>query len=137
LAGPGHDYRFFAMDRLANVKAERRRQATEELEAERGRADALREEIARLVVELEGPRLDEEVFARMEPEDVEVVRSALQADAEVEADEGEWLDSEEPWRDEEAQRSEAEAEIARLEAEIIESERRQQAFERYLAALGD
>ena len=36
------------MDRLANVRAERRRQATEELEAERGRADALREEIVRL-----------------------------------------------------------------------------------------
>ena len=54
----------------------------------------------------------------------------------LEADEGEWLESEEPWRDEEAQRSEAEAEIARLEAEIVESNRRQQAFERYLAALG-
>ena len=125
------------MDRLANVRAERRRQATEELEAERGRADALREEIARLVVELEGPRLDEEIFARMEAEDVEVVRSALQADTELEAVEGEWFDSEEPWRDEGAQRSEVEAEIARLQAEIEESDRRQQAFERYLAALGD
>jgi hypothetical protein len=125
------------MDRLATVKAERRRQATEELEAERGRADALREEIARLVVEVEGPRLDEEAFAQLEPEDVEVVRSALQGGSDIEADEGEWLDSEEPWRDEEMERSEAEAEIARLEAEIEASNRRQQAFERYLAALGD
>ena len=133
----GHDYRFLVMERLAAVRAERRRQATEELEAERGRADALREEIARLVVELEGPQLDEEIFARMEPEDVEVVRSALQDGADIEADEGEWLDSEEPWRDEGAVRSEAEAEIARLQTEIEESDRRQQAFERYLAALGD
>jgi hypothetical protein len=122
------------MDRLALVKAERRRQATEELEAERDRAAQLREEIVRLVVELEGPPLDEEVFARLAPEDVEVVRPVLQYETAIEA---EWLDSEEPWRDEETKRAEAEAEIARLEAEIAASTRRQEAFERYLAALGE
>jgi len=125
------------MDRLTTVKAERRRQATEELEAERGRADALREEIARLVVELEGPRLDEETFAQLAPEDVEVVRSALQSGTAFEGDGDEWLDSNEPWRDEETQRAEVEDEIVRLETEIATSTRRQLAFERYLAALGE
>lgn len=125
------------MDRLAIARAERRRQATEELEAERGRADQLRDEITRLVVELEGPRLDDETFARLEPEDVELVRSALQDGTAMDEEDGEWLDADDPWRDEETQRAEAEAEIVRLEQEIAASARRQEAFERYLAALGD
>jgi hypothetical protein len=125
------------MDRLAIARAERRRQATEELEAERGRADQLRDEITRLVVELEGPRLDDETFARLEPEDVELVRSALQDGTPTDEEDGEWLDADDPWRDEETQRAEVEAEIARLEQEIAASARRQEAFERYLAALGD
>jgi hypothetical protein len=132
-----HDYRFLAMDRLAMVRAERRRQATEELEAERDRADSLREEIARLIVELEGPRLDEEAFAQLAPEDVEVVRSALQGDTAIEGDDPDWLDSDDPWRDEETARADVESEIARLEEEIAVSTRRQEAFERYLAALGE
>ena len=119
------------------VRAERRRQATEELEAERGRADSLREEIARLIVELEGPGLDEEAFAQLAPEDVEVVRSALQGDTAIEGDDPEWLDAGEPWRDEETERADIESEIARLEEEIAVSTRRQEAFERYLAALGE
>jgi hypothetical protein len=125
------------MDRLAIARAERRRQATEELEAERGRADQLRDEITRLVVELEGPRLDDETFARLEPEDVELVRSALQDGTATDEEDGEWLDADDPWRDEETQRAEVEAEIVRLEQEIAASARRQEAFERYLAALGD
>ena len=125
------------MDRLAIARAERRRQATEELEAERGRADQLRDEVTRLVVELEGPSLDDEIFARLEPEDVEVVRSSLQDNTAIEDEDGEWLDADDPWRDAETQRAEVEAEIVRLEAEIAVSNRRQQAFERYLAALGD
>ena len=125
------------MDRLAVVRAERRRQASEELEAERDRAAQLREEVARLVVELEGPPLDEEIFAQLAPEDVELVRPALQDGTGVEETDAEWLDSEEPWRDEETERVEVEAEIVRLEEEIAASNRRQQAFERYLAALGD
>jgi len=123
------------MDRLAIARAERRRQATEELEAERGRADQLRDEISRLVVELEGPRLDEETFARLGTDDVDLVRPALQADTAI--DDGEWLEADDPWRDEETQRAEVEAEIVRLEQEIAASTRRQEAFERYLAALGD
>ena len=125
------------MDRVAIARAERRRQAADELEFERDRAVALREQIARLVLELEGPRVDEEVFAQLAPEDVELVRPALQGGPAIEGDEAEWLDPEEPWRDEEAERAELEAEIVRLEQEIAASNRRQEAFERYLATLGE
>jgi hypothetical protein len=125
------------MDRAAIARAERRRQAADELEFERDRAIALREQIARLVLELDGPRLDEEVFARLAPEDVDLVRPALQGGTAIEDTDAEWLESDEPWRDEEAERAELEAEIARLEEEIASSTRRQEAFERYLAALGE
>lgn len=124
------------MDRHAIARAERRRQAVDELEAERDREQALREEITRLVVELEGPRLDEEIFARLAPGDVELVRPAIQGGPAIEDTESEWLDPDEAWRDEEAERAELEAEIIRLEQEIAASKHRQQAFERYLAALG-
>jgi hypothetical protein len=125
------------MDRVALARAERRRQAADELEFERDRAVALREQVARLALELEGARLDEEVFAKLAPEDVELVRPALRSGTEIEDTEAEWLDSEEPWRDEEAERAELEAEIARIEGEIASSTRRQEAFERYLAALDE
>ena len=127
------------MDRIAIARAERRRQALEELEFERDRAAALHDEVARLVLELEGPRLDEEVFARLAPADVELVQSSFHdgpaADGGDEGGEGdEWLelDAEDP----ETLRQEAEEEIRRLEAEIVASSRRQEAFERYLEALG-
>src|SRR5207247_1751720 len=92
------DYGSRRMDRSAIVRAERRRQATDELEVERDRAVALREEITRLVVELEGPRLDEEVFAQLVAEDVELVRPALQGGPAIAGTEGEWLDADEPWQ---------------------------------------
>jgi hypothetical protein len=125
------------VDRAAITRAERRRQAADELEFERDRMVALREQIARLVVELDGARLDAEVFSRLAQEDVELVRPALQGGTEIEETEGEWLESEDPWRDEAAERAELEAEIVRLEEEIASSTRRQEAFERYLAELGD
>jgi hypothetical protein len=129
------------MDRVAMARAERRRQAADELEFERDRETTLREQIVRIAVELEGAGLDEEVFGRLAPEDVELVRPALQGgpafEGIEEGEEAEWLDSEEPWRDEQAERQELEAEITRLEGEIAASARRQQAFEHYLEALGD
>jgi hypothetical protein len=128
------DYRW-RVDRVAIARAERRRQATEELEFERDREAALREEIARLVLELEGPRLDEEVFAQLSPEDVGLVRGALQGEPVETAEEDGWfeLGDEDP----EAERAELEAEIVRLQGEIAASIRRQEAFERYLEALGE
>ena len=95
----------------------------------------LHEEIARLVLELEGPGLDEEVFARLSPGDVELVRGSLQGRPAAEGDEDEWfeLHNEDP----ETDREELEAEIVRLQAEIAASTRRQEAFQRYLDALDE
>ena len=127
------------VDRLAIARAERRRQAAEELEFERDRATALQTELERIVAELDGAELDAEVFAKMDPADVELVRTAIQVDAEFGGDEvgAEFLeggDGTATWGFD--QREEQEAELVRLQGEIASSERRQQALERYLEALG-
>jgi hypothetical protein len=136
------------MDRAAIAREERRRQVTEELEFERDRAGQLRDEANRLVLELEGPGIDEEVFAKMPAEDVELIRDTLGTTPFVERDsaEGEeWLDfgedpsEEEPVDEEQLAaelRAEQEAEIVRLLEEIVVSERRRQALETYLETLG-
>jgi hypothetical protein len=130
------------VDRLAIARAERRRQATDELEFERDRATALQEQLERIVLELEGPALDAEVFAKMDPEDVELIRGAIQGGSEMELEDldDELLEGDEGGHDTEEwaaeQREAHEAEIVRLQAEIAASERRQQALERYLEALG-
>jgi hypothetical protein len=130
------------VDRLVIARTERRRQATDELEFERDRATALQEQLERIVLELEGPALDAEVFAKMDPEDVELIRGAIQGGSEMELEDldDELLEGDEGGSDTEewaaAQREAHEAEIVRLQAEIAASERRQQALERYLEALG-
>lgn len=136
------------MDRIAIAREERRRQVTEELEFERDRAGRLRDEANRLALELEGPGIDEEVFAKMTAEDVELIRGALQDGPLVEreaAEEEDWLEfgdetPEEDQVDDEQLaaelRAEQEAEIVRLQEEIVVSERRQQALEAYLETLG-
>jgi hypothetical protein len=135
MSGIAADY-LSGMEREAIVRAERRRQAVEALEFERARADALRERLETIVVELDGAMLDEPIFAAMTPEDVEVVRPALY-DLSLEDAEDEWAagGDDDAEADAEAARAEKESEIARLEHEIAGSRRRQQAFERYLAAL--
>ena len=103
----------------------------DELEFERDRAATLREEIDRLVLELDGPRLDEEVFARLRPEDVELVRAALPGRTGGRARaEDEWLElgASRRRRTRRLERDELEAEIARLEEEIAASNRRQEAL---------
>ncbi len=129
----GLDY-LCRVDRDAIARAQRRRQALEALEFERDRAATLREQLEAIVTELEGPRIDEAAFATMAPEDVAVVRPAVQPVG-LDGPEEEWLQIDEgsPEPDPE----EIEAEIARLEDEIASSRRRQEAFERYLEALGD
>jgi hypothetical protein len=136
------------VDRIAIAREERRRQVTEELEFERDRAGALRDEVNRIALELEGPGVDDQVFAQMDSEDVELIRAEIQGGAAVERDgvEEDWteLDEEEPPEDDGVGpeqlaaelREEQEAEIARLQEEIVASSRRQQALERYLEALG-
>jgi hypothetical protein len=121
------------VDRVAIARAERRRQALEELEFERDRAAALQDEVTRIVLELEGPKLDEEVFGRLAPADVELVQGSFQSGPTADDVDDEWfaVDADDP----ETVRAEAEEEIRRLEAEIAASVRRQKAFERYLEAL--
>ena len=138
------------MDRVVIAREERRRQVTEDLEFERDRAVELRNEINRLTLELEGPGIDEQVFAKMAPQDVELVRAVVQDGPLVERDDvdQDWIDfgNEETPEDvadqvdykqlEAEYRAEQEAEIVRLQEEIVASERRQQALEAYLEALG-
>ena len=120
------------MDREAIARAERRRQAQEALEFERARAAALRERLGSIVAELDGPGVDEAVFAQLAPEDVAVVRGALQAE---EADSVDSFEVElEDTRAEHV--AWLEEEIVRLQEEIAASNRQQQALERYLDALG-
>jgi hypothetical protein len=133
------------MDRVAIAREERRRQVTEDLEFERDRAGELHEEIKRLALELEGPGIDEEVFATMPAEEVEMIRAAVQGDPDREVIEEDWLDfgdetdAEDQVDNEQLEaelRAAQEAEIVRLQEEIVASERRQQALEAYLEALG-
>lgn len=125
------------MDSDAIVCARRRQQALDALEFERGREAALLEQSDEVLTELEGPRIDAAAFARMEAEDVELVREAL--DPEQGSPEEEWLEFQgEPAAEaERLRREEREAERLRLIRLIAECRRLQQALERYLEALGE
>jgi MOSC domain len=146
------DYRS-TVDRVTIARAERRRQVNEELESERDRAAQLLEQRDGIILELDGAGVDEEVFAKMSPEDVELIRGSLQGGPEAlrEGFDEEWLDfagedavdteleedvvDPEQWTIE--QRQESEAEIVRLGEEIAASNRRQEALQRYLDLLED
>ena len=101
-------------------------------------------EIEDLIAQLHGGRIDEEVFATMQPDDVETVRELLGPSPDFEVDE-EWAPTEHDTLDEDARagaggglrRRSIEAEITRLESEIEIAKQRRQALERYLEALGD
>jgi hypothetical protein len=116
------------------ARNQRRRQVGEVLDDERGREAALAERLEEVVAEADGLRIDEQVFERLDPEDVTVVRELFQTpspfDDEEEADTLDLATESEPpdgdWAD---------AEIARLQNEIADSRRRQLAYERYLDAL--
>jgi hypothetical protein len=116
------------------ARGRRREQALEHLEFEREREAALRDQLVEVVTEQLAPELDRAAFAQMTPEEVEVVREALVGPAELGLDEddpADWLQDDEP-----EEGPDFEGEISRLEAELAESRRRQQAYERYLEALG-
>jgi hypothetical protein len=123
------------VDRQAIVRAQRRRQATDALEFERARAEALRDQLETIVVELDGTATDEAIFAAMDPEQAAVVRTELYGE-EPEPLGDEWALPAEEEADPVLDPAEREAEIVRLQAEIEGSIRRQQAFEAYLEALG-
>jgi hypothetical protein len=121
------------VDREAIARGERRRRIEEALDEERGREEALVERLADVVTEGEGTRIDEQAFARMDPEDVALVREALEEPSafDVGEEDADFLALE---RGEDDQ-TEAEEEIERLQAEIAASRRRRLAYERYLEAL--
>jgi hypothetical protein len=127
------------VDRRAMARAQRRRQAVDALEFERARAELLQEQLESIAAELDGPALDEAAFAAMAPEDVEIVRPLLFGEEAEPLEEPEaWaLEWHEATADPEPDPAEQEAEVARLQEELDESRRRQQALERYLAALGE
>ena len=128
------------MDRDALARAARRAQAVEALEFERERETELRRQIAEVVLEQEGERLNAAALAGLDEEDVRRVRAAL---GDVEPEE---LEDEDPFTDDvfveldfddEPDDEEPLDEVARLEREIEESGRIQSALERFVAALDE
>ena len=129
------------VDRDAVARAGRRAQAEDALADEREREAALRLQVAEIVLEQEGSRVDAEAFATLDEDDAGRVRRALGqlGDAE-EPEEERWLDDlsfelsvaldDEPEPDEPGP-----DELSRLEAEIEESLRIQRALERFIASL--
>ena len=121
------------------ARGQRRRLIGEAVELEQRREAALLEQLEETVAELDGPHIDDNAFARMTPGDAEIVRAVLagqnpwEETPEDEIDE-DWLAAE---PDPEVESEELLAEIARLEEEIAHSQRRRDAFARYLEALGD
>ena len=129
----GADYRS-PVDRVAIARRERRRRIEEALEEERGREQALVERLEEVVTEGQASRIDEQAFARMEPEDVALVREALEEPSffdDGEEEQTDFLSMEEHTQDQ----NDVEEEIARLQDEIAASQRRQLAYERYRQAL--
>ncbi len=122
------------MDRDAVARAGRRAQAEEALADEREREAALRREVAEVVLEREGPRIDAEAFAGLDTDVVRRVRAALgQLDDEPE--------DEDPFADdlyvvlEDDPDEPEEDELGRLESEIAESQQVQGALESFIAVL--
>jgi hypothetical protein len=126
------DYRS-PVDREAIARGERRRRIEEALDEERGREKALVEQLQEVVTEGEGDRIDEQAFARMDPEDVALVREVLEEPSLF--DEGEEHTDFFALEPDEKNETDAEEEIARLQAEIAASRRKRLAYERYLEAL--
>ena len=101
------------------------------------REAALAEQLEEVVVETEGPTIDAQVFERLDPEDVKVVRAALGARSPFDEEEERYEDDPEAFLfsfDGDGSDG-TDEEIGRLQEEIADSQRRQQALQRYLDAL--
>jgi hypothetical protein len=123
------------VDREEVARAGRRAQAEEALAFEREREAALRDQIAALVLEEDGARVDAAAFAELPPDDVELVRSALGELADDGEEDEDDLFGDEPYVTFEDDDEPPVDEVARLGAEIEGSQRIQAALERYIAAL--
>jgi hypothetical protein len=125
------------VDREGLAREGRRRQALEALEFERARGTALQERLEMFVTEIDGPAVDEAIFAGMSADEAAVVRAELQPSEPVpfeldEDEEGESPEDEIPREPDDVLHA---AEIERLQREINLSRERQRAFERYLVLL--
>lgn len=136
------------MDRDAQVRATRRRQALDALAFERDRAALLTEQLEEMVASIEGARVDADLEAQLSPDDALLVRAALHLDNldDVQDSEDEERDEDEDEGDDESEKGEAgeeeadlyaeeEEEIVRLRGELDRSGRLQAALERYLDLL--
>jgi hypothetical protein len=124
------------VDRDALARDGRRAQAEEALLFEREREAALRHQIAELVLEQEGPRLDAAAFATLDGDDVRRVREALgQFEVEEAEDEDPFVEDLYVDLEGEPEQDEEEDEIARLARAVDDSVRTQEALERFIAAL--
>ena len=115
------------------ARRQRRRQIEEALDDERGREAVLAGQLEEVVAETDGPGVDAQVFERLDPDDVAVVRELLEIPAadEYDPEEGDEAFVFEIGGDENG----SDEEIARLQDEIAGSRRRQEALQRYLDAL--
>ncbi len=125
------------MDRQAIARRRRAEQVRELLAEERDREQVLIEALEERIAEADGPKLDDEVFARMPPEEAALVRSRLGVEPGAEEE----LASEESFWDEVdaeagSDGSELEEEIVRLEGEVALCRRQQEAYRHYLELLG-
>ncbi len=127
------------MDREAIAREARRRQAQDSLEFELQREQAIEDQIAIAIGDVDGPQIDAAAFEKMSPEDAEIVKAELNP-LPFDADEGpEYIERDDLIDlDDEYDPLAAHAEeLARLNDELAQSRRRQEAFKAYIAALGD
>ena len=117
------------------VRARRRQQALDALEFERDREAALLAQIDEVLTELDGPRIDAAAFARMEADDVELVRETLDPDHVTSEEEPLELEGESAAESARLRREEQEAERLRLGELVAECRRCQKALESYIQAL--
>lgn len=124
------------MDRDAVARAGRRAQAEDALLFERDREAALRQQLAEIVLEEEGARVDAAAFAALDEDEVRRVRAALGQVDEDDVEEDPFADDlYVAFEDEPDEQEDDEDEAARLQSEIEESLRTQAALERFIAAL--
>ena len=124
------------MDRDAVARAGRRAQAEDALLFERDREAALRQQLAEIVLEEEGARVDAAAFAALDEDEVRRVRAALGQVDEDDVEEDPFADDlYVAFEDEPDEQENDEDEAARLQSEIEESLRTQAALERFIAAL--
>jgi hypothetical protein len=125
------------MDREAIAREVRRRQVQETLEFEREREQTLKEQVEIVITEVDGKSVDQAAFARMSPEDVEIVNAELNPPGfETDDDPSFFFERDDLINLDDEPEIDAHAEeLARLNAELEDCRRRQRAFEAYLDAL--